>query len=290
MSKPEVFIFEISRSSFNTSVVLNSYKIPVIVEFMTVWSEPCIHMADELASLATEFAGQFIFAKVDIDEQVELKEEYAIQNVPTLKIFHNGEVVRTEEGQLQREELQAILKTYGIYRQSDELRLQAREKHIAGDTVDAVNLLTQAIKMDPANTRVAMDMVQIFLDIGELQQATALFNKLPDSDKKSETGQALVGQLNIRNLAAKTDGKAVLMQRLQDNPDDHDARFDLAICYVDEFDYKQAMDLLFEIFDDEPEYKEGAAREMIISLCNILAPNEPGLAQQFRQRLGSCIS
>ena len=57
-----------------------------------------------------------------------------------------------------------------------------------------------------------------------------------------------------------------------------------------EHDYAQAMDHLFEIYHREPDYKEGAAKEMIINLTNMLAPNEPQLAQEFRRRLGSEMS
>lgn len=290
MSEQEVFIFEISKNSFNTSVLLNSHKIPVVAEFMGVWSEPCIRMSDTLSELAQEFAGQFIFAQIDVDEQPELREEYGIENIPTLKVFKDGEVVRTEEGMLQKDELQALLKSYGIYRQSDELREQARQKHMAGDTIEAIGLLTQAIQQDPANTRVAMDMVQVFLDIDELEQARALFNKLPDRDKESDTGKILVGQLTFRDLAANTAGKQNLLDRIAANPEDHDAHFDLAICLVAEHDYLQAMENLFEIFTKDPEYKDGAAREMIIALSDMLAPNEPELAQQFRRRLGSTMA
>ena len=290
MSEQDVFIFEVSKNSFNTSVILNSYKIPVLVEYMNVWSEPCINMADNLSKLAKEFAGQFIFAKVDIDEQAELQEEYAIKNSPTLKIFKDGEVIRTEEGLLQDDEIRQLLKTYGVFRQSDDLREQARHKHMAGDTMEAINLLTRAIKQDPANTRIAMDMVQIFLDINELEQAKSLFNKLPDKDKNSDIGKSLIGQLTFCDLAKNTEGKTSLLARIADNPEDNNARFDLSICMVAEHDYKQAMNYLFEIFDNEPDYKEGAAREMIINLTNMLAPNEPELAQEFRRRMGNALS
>jgi len=289
VSEQDVFIFEVSKASFNTSVVLNSYKVPVLVEFMGVWSEPCIKMSDDLADLAKEFAGQFIFARVDIDEQAELKEEYGIENVPTLKVFKDGEIVRTEEGLLPKEECQTLLKTYGIYRQSDALREQARSKHMAGETIDAISLLTQAIQQDPSNTRVAMDMVQIFIDIGELEQAKGLYNKLPDPDKQSDIGKALLGQLTFHDLAASTEGKEALLARIRADANDHDARFDLAICLVAEHDYQQAMENLFDIFNCVPEYKEGAAREMIINLSNMLAPNEPELAQSFRRRLGTTM-
>lgn len=290
MSAQEPLIFEVSESSFNTSVVLNSYKLPVLVEFMEVWSAPCIEMSEHLAKLAIEFAGQFIFAKVDLGEQAALKEQYSIENVPTLKVFKDGEVVRTEEGQLQKAELVDILKGYGIYNQADELRELARQKHMAGETVEAVNLLTRAIQAAPGNTRVAMDMVQIFLDINELEQAKSLYNRLPDSALQSDTGKSLLGQLAFRGLAAKTAGKDSLLAQLAVNANDQDCLFDLAVCYVAEHDYKSAMDKLFAIFEQNPDYKAGAAKEMIITLTNMLVVNEPALAQEFRRRMGNAIN
>ena len=57
-----------------------------------------------------------------------------------------------------------------------------------------------------------------------------------------------------------------------------------------EHDYKQAMEHLFTIFDKEPGFKDGAAKELIIALTNMLAPNDPQLAQEFRRRLGSSVA
>lgn len=290
MSDQIAFIFEVSQKNFNSTVVLNSYKLPVIVEFMGVWSGPCIQTADTLAKLATELKGQFIFAKVDIDEQPELKEIYTVKNVPTLKVFKDGEVVRTEEGLLKEDELRELLKTYGIYRQSDETRELARQKHINGDTVEAITMLTKAIQEDPTNTRLAMDMVQIFLDINELKQAKSLFNRLPEYDRQSDMGKTLLGQLTFRDLASKTDGKDKLQARVDDNVDDYDAIFDLAICLIAEHNYSPAMNNLFVIFDQNPEYKEGAVKEMIINLSNMLAANEPALSQEIRRRLSNSLS
>lgn len=244
-------------------------------------------MADRVAAIAHEFSGQFTFARVDIDEQQELRDEYAITNVPTLKVFSEGKVVYSAEGPLGDAELRALLKSHGIARQSDELRMHARELHMAGETVEAVKLLTQAIQQDPANTRVAMDMVQIFIDINELEQATGLFNRLPDKDKESLTGTSLLGQLTFLRLAGKTDGKEKLLARIAVDPDDHDAHFDLAVCLIAEHDYKQAVDHLFMIHEQAADYRDGAAREMIINLSNILMSKNPEMAKSFRRRLGN---
>jgi thiol-disulfide isomerase/thioredoxin len=85
-------IFEVSQSNFEDLVVHNSLHLPVLVEFMGVWSGPCIKTADAIAKLATEFAGEFIFAKIDIDEQDELKQQFSITNVPTLVDFNGAPI------------------------------------------------------------------------------------------------------------------------------------------------------------------------------------------------------
>ncbi|WP_178863719.1 tetratricopeptide repeat protein [Thiomicrorhabdus cannonii] len=284
------YVFEVNAKRFNELVLMNSYKLPVIVEFMGVYSGPSIALENQLTEFAEDFKGQFIFAKVDIDEQPELVEQYQIKNIPTLKVFKDTNVVRSEEGLMQKDEIAEMLKSLGISRPSEEMREQARHKHLAGDIAGAIQLLTQAIQSDPGNTRVAMDMVQVMLDIGELEQAKSLFNRLPEKDRGSDTGKALIGQITFKDLAAKTPGKQALLARLDQNPLDFDAYFDLAVCLVAEFDYQGALECLFAIFEQEPTYKEGAAREMIVNLFAMLATSEPDLVQQYRLRLGNAVA
>ncbi len=286
----KVLVFEVGESGFDQYVIQNSLKVPVLVEFMGVWSEPCVMMSNVLHDLADEFAGQFIFAKVDIDEQPELVKQYAVKNIPTLKVFNQGEVTFSQEGQLQEEELRVLLKGMGIFNQSDDLRLQARAKHIAGDTSEAIIMMSQAIKMEPSNTRVAMDMVQIFIDIGEMEQAKGLFNKLPKHDKERDMGKSLLGQFTFAELAANTEGQEALQQTLAKNPDNNDARFDLAICLVAAHDYNSAIDQLFTVLQTRSDDKEGAAKEMIITITNMLAPNDAELAGHYRQRLSNLLN
>lgn len=286
----DALVFEVGESGFPRYVIDNSHKLPVLVEFMAVWSEPCTMMADALHDLAEEFAGLFIFAKVDVDEQQALRTRFEVGNVPTLAVFRNGEVAFSQQGQMDEGELRVLLHGLGVFRESDALREQARTKHTEGDTSGAIMLLTEAIQKDPRNTRVAMDMVQIFIDVGELEQAKGLLNKLPDRDRQSGMGRSLMGQLTFAELAAQTDGVDALAERLAANADDHDARFDLAVCLVRRHDYDGAMEHLFSLLEQAPDYKEGAAREMIITITNMLTPNDPEQAQTYRRRLANLLS
>ena len=167
--------------------------------------------------------------------------------MPTLITFKQTEIISTEVGVLQENEARTLLKNLGIFHQSDEKRQQAREKHLAGQTADAIMLLSQAIKSDPKNTRVAMDMVQIFIDIQNYDDARKLFNVLPDVDKNSDMGKSLIGQLTFMELAEKTQGIEVLNQKLKTDSSDHHARFDLSVCLVARHQYEDALNHLFTI-------------------------------------------
>ncbi len=289
MSK-QAIIFEVSDRSFDKYVIGNSDKAPVFVVFMNMWSEPCNQSAELFSSLATEFAEQFVFAKVDVDENKELVEQHKIENVPTLKIFVDGKEVVSEEGQLSEEEARALLKSFGIVNESEEKRLQARQLHMQGETQDAIMLLTLAIQQDPSNTKVAMDMVQIFIDMGEVEQANSLFNRLPENIKASETGLSLTGQLWIIEEAGKTAGLQSLNETLLVNPDDYNARFDCAICEIAQHNTQQALDHLFYIQQNNAEFKDGAAKEMIITIINTVAPNDPEMAKKYRAQLAELLA
>lgn len=287
MSDKNGLVFEVTQRNFDSAVIDNSHKIPVVVEFMGVWSGPCTQMADEMGGFAHEFSEQFVFAKVDIDEQPDLTKQYGVENVPSIKVFINGEVVQTEEGLLTLNEMRGLLKEHGVYSRIDEMREQARAKHIAGDTLAAIQQLTDAMQKDSSNAKVAMDMVQIFLDLSELEQAKGLYNQLPTDAKKSDMGKQLMGQLTFLDLAANTVGQIELENQLLQNPNSCESRFDLAVCLIAIKSYEQAVNYLFEIINIDSSYKDGAAQEMIITVTNMLAPHNAELAGAFRRKLGS---
>lgn len=286
----DVYIFEVSHTSFPSLVLENSHQLPVLATFVSISSGPCAAQEHLLGQLAREFAGQFILARIDVSEQPELRRQYRVEQVPTTVVFQNGAATHTELGQLDEQEARALLSELGIYRESDRLREQARERHLAGDTPAAIMLLTQAIRQEPGNLRVAMDMVQVFIDIGELDNARSLLARLPTSARESDTGLSLQGQLNVASYAANTEGLDALQQRLQADPQDLQARFDMVICLIAEHEYQVAMDQLLELIAQQPDFREGAARELMISILNTLKPNHPELAATYQRRFTSLLA
>lgn len=290
MSAPQIYNFEISQNNFNQIVLTNSYKLPVVAIFMSPSIGTCIQMEQRMGEFAESFAGEFILARIDIEMEPDLRNQYDITNVPSVKIFKDAEPVYHEVGLMEANEISAMLKQFGIFKASDDMREQARQLHLSGDTPAAIQTLTEAIKSDPSNVSIAMDMVQVMLDIHLLEQASELFNKLPDKAKESETGKALIGQITFKGLAAKTIGKTALLNQVSENENDFDARFDLAICFVADHQYPEAMDQLFSILDKALDYKNGAAQEMTVNIIQMLAPTDPQQAKEFRQILGNMLN
>lgn len=83
-------ILTVTQENFGTEVL--SAGTPVLVDFWAEWCGPCKMIAPILDELAEEYNGRVKIAKVNIDEQQQLAAHYGIRAIPTLLMFHKGEV------------------------------------------------------------------------------------------------------------------------------------------------------------------------------------------------------
>ena len=290
MATKEVYNFEISDDNFDQVVIMNSYKLPVFVLFMSPISAACVAMENALIDYANEFAGQFILARLDIDMFTEIRDRYEIKNVPMIKVFKDGEMVHQELGAVTEGELAEAFKKFDIFNPEEEMRLQALEKHSEGHTSEAIQLLTKAIKLNPGNVKVAMDMCQIFLDINMLAEAAELYTKIPNKFKETDKGKFLIGQITFKKLALDTDGLTAIEAKLAQNPSDEAALFDKAVCQIAMQQYSEGTQTLFSMLKANPNAKGGGAQELAVAVVNMLELDNPTLAGELRRGLSNTLS
>jgi thioredoxin 1 len=100
-------VIELSDASFDTEVIKSN--VPVLVDFTATWCGPCKALAPVVEKIATEHAGKYKVAKVDIDDCPATAQKYGIRSVPTVLVFKAGEKKAQHIGVTTKENLLKLL-------------------------------------------------------------------------------------------------------------------------------------------------------------------------------------
>ena len=94
------FMTDITESEFQEKVIEASKKKLVVVDFWAAWCVPCNMLGPALESAVNSFGDKVELAKVNVDENPKLSDEYSINAIPAIKIFKDGKVVAEFTGVL----------------------------------------------------------------------------------------------------------------------------------------------------------------------------------------------
>jgi thioredoxin 2 len=98
---------EVTDRTFRDEVL--SFRGPVLVDCWAPWCGPCRMVAPVLDQLASEYAGRVKIAKLNVDDNPKIASQYAIQSIPTMLLFKNGQQVNKLVGALPKNEIERHL-------------------------------------------------------------------------------------------------------------------------------------------------------------------------------------
>ena len=292
-------IKDVTEANFMQDVVEASMQAPVIVDFWATWCGPCRTLTPMLEQAVTKAKGAVTLAKIDVDQNQRLAQALAqqglpLQSIPTVVAFVKGRPVDLFQGAVPQSELDAFIKraieaaggdaSNGL----DDAVAAAEEMLAEGAAEDAAQTFAAILQEDPEHAAAYGGLVRAHIALGDVEQAEAILNGAPVQISKSPEVEAAHAQLELKKQAAGVGPVGELTAKVEADPDDLQARFDLAKALHASGQVQEAVDELLELFRRDREWNDGAARAQLFTIFDALKPNDP-VVLHGRRKLSSMI-
>jgi putative thioredoxin len=288
-------IKDVSEADFMAEVVDVSRTVPVIVDFWAPWCGPCKTLGPALEAAVTKAGGAVKMVKVNVDENQMIAGQLRVQSIPTVYAFWQGQPIDGFQGAVPPSELEAfidrVIAASGGQAPGDELAeavAAAEEMLEQGAAADAAQTFAAILQEDAQNAAAYGGLVRAYIALDDLDQAEAILNGAPAEISKAPELEAAHAQLELARQAASAGPVSDLRARVDAAPEDHQARFDLALALQASGQTAEAVDELLELFRRDREWNEAAAKQQLFTIFEALKPNDP-VVLNGRRKLSSMI-
>jgi putative thioredoxin len=237
---------EVNEASFQTDVIDRSFDAPVVIDFWAAWCGPCRALGPILERLADEADGEWILAKVDVDQNPSLAQAFGVQGIPAVHAVKDGKPVANFTGALPEQQVRAWLGQLGPS-EADGLVGEARVEEARGNLNEAAEILRRALALQPGHDEARGDLAFIEL-----------------------------------KLRSGEHDESDLKRRLEADPSDVEAVSGLADLALGRGEIMPAFDLLLDVVQNTSGEARDRARVHLLSLFDVFPPDHPDVVAARR--------
>jgi putative thioredoxin len=293
-SNPGDLIKDVNEDTFMTDVVEASQEVPVIVDFWAPWCGPCKTLGPMLERAVLASKGAVRMVKVNIDDNQAIAAQLRVQSIPTVFAFHKGQPIDGFQGALPNSEIDAfvgkVVETGGVDGSgglSDALD-SAEEMLEEGAAGDAAQVFSAIIEEDNQNVKAYSGLARAKLSLDDIEGAEAVLNGVPAEISENSEIEAVFAKIALARQMLAVGPLLELEAAVTSDPADNKARFEYSQALYAADKLAEAVDQLLELFRNDPDWNDGAAKVQLFTIFGALEANDP-IVLNGRRKLSSMI-
>jgi putative thioredoxin len=265
----ENVIKDATTASFAADVIQESRKQPVLVDFWAPWCGPCKQLTPLLENAVKAAGGKVKLVKMNIDEHPAIAGQLGIQSIPAVIAFENGQPVDGFMGAVPESQIRDFIEKVGGKGEGGKAGIaealaaagQARE---AGDPHTAATVYESVLQQVPDNIEAIAGLADLLFEAGDEAGAAAVLESAPQDKRDAAELAAVRAKIALAAQAADLGNPADMERRLEANPKDHQARFDLAMIQNAKGEREKAADNLLAIVKADRAWNDDGARAQLL--------------------------
>lgn len=280
-----------SEATFMQDVIEASQTTAVIVDFWAPWCGPCKTLGPALEAAVNAAGGKVKMVKIDVDQNQMLAQQLRIQSIPMVYAFWQGQPVDGFQGAVPPSEVKKFVDRMAALSGDGGLAeaLEAAEQMLdEGAVADAAETFAAILGEEAENAAAYAGLVRCHLALGQLEQVETMLAAVPAAMAKAKEIEAARAQLELAKQAANAGPEADLRAVVAADPQDRQARFDLALALHAAGKVDEAVDELLDLFRLDREWNDSAAKAQLMTIFEALKPTDP-IVLKGRRRLSSMI-